>query len=168
MVIGRVIYQGSKLSLSKVAETSCLWEICGVKDAVIDVNTKCYGPMDELIKRQELIQRKIAKKHLVNGTVILYDITSSYFEGEYKDSEIVKYGYNRDRKRGKKQVVIALICAKDGCPVATEVFAGNTADSSTVKGKIDEIRDRYKITRFVFVGDRGMLVEKNAGGCEDM
>ena len=166
MVIGRIVFQGSKLALSKAPAYSCLWEICGVKGA-IDVDMHCYDAMDELLSRQDLIQKKLARKHLSDGTVILYDITSSYFEGDYENSEIVDFGYNRDKKRGHKQIVIALVCAKDGCPVAVEVFPGNTRDSATVQDKITEIRDMYGISDFVFVGDRGMLTQKNIAACDD-
>jgi hypothetical protein len=93
MIIGRIVYQGSKLSLSRVSDFSCLWEICGVNDITeIDVDTHCYDSMDELLMRQNLIQKKLAKKHLTDGSVILYDITSSYFEGELESSELVTFG----------------------------------------------------------------------------
>ena len=165
MIIGRIVYQGSKLALSRIQEISCLWEICGVNEAEIDVNKHCYDAMDELLARQELIQKKLANRHLKDGSIILYDITSSYFEGEYEGCEVVKYGYNRDKKRGKKQIVIALICTKGGCPVAVEVLAGNTNDSTTVQTKIAQLKDTYKITNFVIVGDRGMLTHKNIEEC---
>jgi transposase len=161
MIIGRIIYQGSKLSLSKVTHISRLWEVCGVRDDEIDVVTHCYDAMDELLLRQNLIQKKLAAKHLKGGSIILYDITSTYFEGEYTDCEIVKYGYNRDKKRGKKQIAIGLICTKDGCPVAVEVFSGNTSDKTTVVDKLDEIKNTYGISDFIFVGDRGMLTQTN-------
>jgi transposase len=160
MIIGRIIYQGSKLSLSRVSDISCLWEICGI-NTEIDVDKHCYEAMDELYSRQQKIQKKLAAKHFEGGSVILYDITSSYFEGEYEDADIVTYGYNRDKKRGKKQIVIGLICSKEGCPVAVEVFSGNTSDSTTVVDKIDEVKKIYNVSDFVFVGDRGMLTRKN-------
>jgi transposase len=161
MIIGRIVYQGSKLSLSRVPEISYLWEICGVTDKEIDVDKRCYDVMDELISRQELIQKKLADKHLSDGSVILYDITSSYFEGDYDDTEIVTYGYNRDKKRGKKQITIGLICNKYGCPVAVNIFPGNTTDCTSVQPIINEIKGKYGISNFVFVGDRGMLTQKN-------
>jgi hypothetical protein len=167
LIIGRIIYQGSKLSLSQIPAVSCLWEVCGVKDE-INVDKNCYDAMDELVARQDLIQKKIAEKHLRAGSVILYDITSSYFEGGYDNSDLVRYGYNRDKKRGKKQIVIALLCTKDGCPVAVEVHSGNTNDSSTVQAKISEIKEKYGVTNFIFVGDRGMLTQKNLDTCSDI
>jgi transposase len=168
MVIGRIVYQGSKLALSKVSEYSCLWEICGVTDQKIDVDKHCYDAMDELLARRQFIQKKLATKHLSEGSAILYDMTSSYFEGEYDSSELVTYGYNRDKKRGKKQITIALICTKEGCPVAVEVFAGNTTDCTTVESKIMEIKSKYNISNFIFVGDRGMLTQKNIELCSDI
>jgi len=159
MIIGRIVYQGSKLSLSKCGDYSALWEICGVGN--VDVNRNCYDSLDELLARQNSIQKKLAKKHLDDGSVILYDITSSYLEGEYEDSALADFGYNRDKKRGKKQIVIALVCTKDGCPIAVEVFRGNTTDCTTVQDKIIEIKDKFGISKFTFVGDRGMLTQKN-------
>jgi hypothetical protein len=168
MIIGRIVYQGSKLSLSRIADISCLWEICGVNDREIDVDKHCYDAMDELIDRQNLIQKKLALKHLTSASVILYDITSSYFEGEYTDCEQVAFGYNRDKKRGKKQITIGLICTKEGCPITVEVFSGNTTYCTTVQNKIKEIKETYKISDFVFVGDRGMLTQKNIDDCGDI
>jgi len=148
---------------------SCLWETCAgyAEKNPVDVNDFCYDAMDELLKRQDLIQKKLAKKHLQEGCVVLYDITSSYFEGDHIDSELIDYGYNRDKKKGHKQIVIGLICAKDGCPVSVEVFKGNTSDSKTVDGKLSEIRDKYGISNVVFVGDRGMLTKINLNNHPD-
>ena len=158
MIAGRLVYAGSKLSLSHCGSHSALWEVCGIEDEV-DVNIHCYDAMDELLARQDAIQKKLAKKHLSNGTLVLYDITSSYMEGGYRSSKLVEFGYNRDQKRGHEQVVISLLCTKDGCPVAVEVFSGNTKDETTVLAKIDEIKEKYGIEKVVFVGDRGMVTQ---------
>jgi transposase len=158
MVAGRIVYAGSKLRLSHCGSYSALWEVCGVPNEA-DVNANCYAAMDRLLERQEIIQAKLAAKHLANGTMVLYDITSCYMEGGYEDSELVEFGYNRDRKRGHEQIVISLLCAKDGCPVAVEVLKGNTKDETTVLDKINEIRDKYRIENIVFVGDRGMVTQ---------
>ena len=158
MIAGRLVYAGSKLSLSHCGSYSALWEVCGIEDEV-DVNIHCYAAMDELLDRQEAIQKKLAKKHLSNGTLVLYDITSSYMEGEYQDSKLVDFGYSRDRKRGHEQVLISLLCAKNGCPVAVEVLRGNTKDETTVLKKIDEIKEKYGVEKLVFVGDRGMVTQ---------
>ena len=158
MIAGRLVYAGSKLSLSHCGTYSALWEVCGIEGEV-DVNVHCYEAMDRLLERQEAIQKKLAKKHLSKGMLVLYDITSSYMEGEYAGSELVDFGYNRDRKRGHEQVVISLLCTKEGCPVAVEVLRGNTKDETTVLSKIEEIREKYGIEKVVFVGDRGMLTQ---------
>ncbi len=156
MVIGRVVYQGSKLSLCNQYENTCLWELCGIEGRP-DVEEHCYDPMDRLLERQVAVQKKLATKHLENGCLVLYDITSSYLEGEYESSEIVDFGYNRDNKKGHKQIVIGLLCNAQGCPVGVEIFKGNTNDATTVNDKVEELRKKYQMERIVFVGDRGML-----------
>ena len=158
MIAGRLVYAGSKLSLSNCGTYSALWEICGIEEEV-DVNVHCYDVMDKLLERQEAIQKALAKKHMQNGTLVLYDITSCYTEGEYSDSEYVEFGYNRDRKRGHEQIVISLLCNKDGCPISVEVLKGNTKDETTVLDKIAEIREKYGMEKVVFVGDRGMVTQ---------
>jgi transposase len=158
MIAGRIVYAGSKLSLSHCSSYSALWEICGI-DGVVDVNVHCYDAMDELLDRQAAIQNKLAQKHLSTGTLVLYDITSSYMEGAYEDSSLVDFGYNRDGKRGHEQIVISLLCARNGCPVAVEVFKGNTKDETTVLDKITEIKEKYGIDKVIFVGDRGMVTQ---------
>jgi len=160
MIMGRIIYAGSKLSLCHQQDNSSLWEIAGIQ-GTIDVDKHCYLPLDRLLERQKSIQKKLAKKHLGDGQLVLYDITSSYLEGEYHSSQLVDFGYNRDGKKGHEQVVIGLICNKDGCPVGVEVFPGNTKDSSTVVDKIHEIRQFYGIKKVIFVGDRGMCTKHN-------
>jgi transposase len=117
--------------------------------------------MDRLLERQEAIQKKLAKKHFTGNTLVLYDITSSYFEGEYSESNIVKFGYNRDHKRGYEQMVIGLICTSQGCPIGIEVFPGNTKDETTVVDKINKLKQTYKIKELIFVGDRGMVTKAN-------
>ncbi len=161
MIIGRIVHAGSKLDLSQQSPNTLLWELCEVTGKV-DVDKHCYEVMDRLLERQSAIQRALGKKHLKDGHLVLYDITSSYFEGEYEFSDLVGFGYNRDGKRGHEQVVIALICNEAGCPVGVEVFAGKTQDASTVLAKIDEIQKEYGISQLIFVGDRGMITQANA------
>ena len=157
MIVGRAVYAGSKLALTRVGADSTLWEQAGAGNGEIDVNIHCYEAMDKLLSRKKIIQRTLAKQHLNDNFVVLYDITSSYLEGEYESSEIVDFGYNRDKKKGKKQIVIGLICSREGCPVAVEVFRGNTGDSSTVIDKIRDLKNEYGVEDAIFVGDRGML-----------
>ena len=158
MIVGRIVYQGSKLSLCNQWANTCLWELCGIGGRP-DVEQHCYLPLDRLLERQRAIQKKLASKHLRDGCLVLYDITSSYFEGEYENSEIVRFGYNRDKKSGHKQIVIGLLCSAEGCPVGCEVFSGNTNDATTVEAKVAELRDQYGLEKIVFVGDRGMITE---------
>ena len=160
MIVGRILFQGSKLSLSQRWRTSALWELCGVPGEV-DVDEHCYEAMDRLLERQPAIQKKLAAKHLHNGCIVLYDITSTYLEGEYADSALVQFGDNRDGKRGHEQVVIGLLTDARGCPVAVEVFPGNTQDAATVEAKVKELRQVYGVKDIVLVGDRGMITRSN-------
>ena len=125
----------------------------------VDVDLHCYLPMDRLLERQSAIQRTLAARHLKDGHLVLYDITSSYFEGAYTQSDLVTFGYNRDGKRGHEQMVIALLCSAEGCPVGVEVFAGNTQDASTVPEKIAQLQRQYGLKEIIFVGDRGMITK---------
>jgi hypothetical protein len=161
MIAGRVVYAGSKLALSNQWKNTTLWEQCGVTGPV-DVDEHCYAPMDRLLARQGAIEKTLAARHLKEGRLVLYDITSSYFEGQYADSELVLFGYNRDGKRGHEQMVVALVCNEDGCPVGVEVFPGNTQDASTVPQKIADIRQQYGVKEILFVGDRGMITQASA------
>ena len=161
MIVGRIVYAGSKLALSNQAKNTTLWELCGVKGEV-DVEKHCYASMDRLLARQKSIQRKLAARHLESGHLVLYDITSSYFEGAYEESDIVAFGYNRDGKRGHEQMVMGLLCSKEGCPIGVEVFAGNTKDASTVPEKIAELQRDYGLKEVIFVGDRGMVTRSVA------
>jgi hypothetical protein len=97
MIVGRLVYAGSKLSLCNHHPNTCLWERCGIENPP-DVDTRCYEPMDTLLRRQGAIQKTLARRYLDGGHLVLYDITSVYFEGEHKGSELVGFGYNRDGK----------------------------------------------------------------------
>jgi len=161
MIAGRVVYQGSKLSLTNLYKDTGLWQLCGHGcDERPDVETHCYKPLDKLLARQEQIQRLLAQRHLSNGCLVLYDITSSYLEGEYMNSELVAFGKNRDNKKGHEQIAIGLITNGDGCPVAIEVFKGNTQDQSTVYKQVSRIAEDFGVKEVVFAGDRGMLTPK--------
>ena len=156
MIVGRLLYAGSKLALSNQWKNTTLWQQCGTEGKV-DVDTHCYEALDRLLERQNAIQRTLASRHLKDGHLVLYDITSSYFEGAYTQSDIVTSGYNRDGKRGHEQMVIALLCSAEGCPVGVEVFAGNTQDATTVPNKIAQLHAQYGLKEIIFVGDRGMI-----------
>ena len=161
MIIGRILYQGSKLSLVNQYMDTALWELAGHKPGVRpDVEKHCYKPMDELLKRKARIERKLAKKHLKDGCIILYDITNTWFEGEYKASKKVVYGKPKGGKVGYKQISLGLLTNKDGCPIGVEIFKGNVSDQATVFGQVKKLSAKYGIKEAVFTGDRGMLTAK--------
>ena len=116
-----------------------------------------YRAMDWLIDRQADVENALAARHLSDGSLVLYDVTSVYVEGE--KCPLAQRGYNRDGKKGKKQIVLGLLCSVNGCPVAVEVFEGNTADPKTLASQINKIRTRFGLSRVVIVGDRGMITE---------
>ena len=111
--------------------------------------------LDWLLKRQPRIEKSLANRHLHGGALVLYDLTSSYFEG--RRCPLARFGYSRDGKKDRQQMVFGLLCASDGCPVAVEVFSGNTADPTTVTTQVEKIRRRFRIERVALVGDRGMV-----------
>ena len=161
VIIGRLVFQGSKLSLTNASKDTSLWELCGHEDGVpLNVNINCYQPMDELLRRQEKIQNTLVAKHMSKGCLVLYDITNTWMEGEYEDSELVAYGKAKDGKRGYKQIAIGLITNAEGCPVAVEVFRGNISDQMTVWGQAKKLAKSYGLSEVVFAGDRGMLTPK--------
>ena len=161
LIVGRIVFQGSKLALTGVYLDSALWELCGHPAGKRpDVDEHAYLPMDRLLERQESIQKQLAKKHLQDGCLVYYDMTSSYAEGEYADSDLVAYGHNRDGKRGHEQMAIGLLTTAQGCPVAVRVFRGNTVDQTTVLEQARIICDEYGVKDVIFVGDRGMLTPK--------
>jgi len=161
MIVGRIVYQGSKLGLSNRYMDTCLWELFGYeKGERPAVEKACYEPMDQLLKAQPRIQKALAARHLVDGCMILYDITNIWLEGEYEDSELARFGKAKDRRRGYKQVAIGLITDKLGCPVAVEVFKGSTSDQMTVEKQVMRLAGEYGISDVIFAGDRGMLTPK--------
>ncbi len=156
MIVGRVVYQGSKLSLTQRWRDTGLWPLCGVEENPPDVDA-AYAALDRLVARQPAIQRALARRHLGEGCVVLYDVTSSYFEGEHRGSALVDFGHNRDGKRGHKQVVIGLLADPRGCPVGVSVYRGNTSDQKTLADRVTELKEEYGLRDMVMVGDRGML-----------
>ena len=156
MIVARIIDPRSKLAiargLSEQTAFSTLGEVLSVVSASED---ELYAAMDWLLPRQNKIEEQLARRHLADGTLVLYDVTSSYFEG--RTCPLAKLGHNRDGKKGKLQIVIGLLCSREGRPVAVEVFDGNTGDPTTVVPQIEKIRERFGLTRVVLVGDRGMI-----------
>lgn len=158
MITARLAAPTSKLAtakaLSPLSATSSLGEILGLGEVDEDA---LYSALDWLVGRQAGIEKALAKRHLEGGCLVLYDVSSSYVEG--RCCELAQRGYNRDRKKGKQQIVYGLLCAADGCPVAIEVFEGNTGDPSTVNAQITKLKQRFGLDHVVFVGDRGMITQ---------
>ena len=114
-----------------------------------------YAALDWLGREQPFIEATLARRHLKDGALLLYDVTSTYLEG--RCCELAQHGYSRDHRTDRPQIVIGLMCAADGCPVAVEVFEGNTADPLTLSSQIDKLKQRFQLQRVVMVGDRGLL-----------
>ena len=159
MVALRIISPGSKLANLTSLQPETAKHSLGTELQLDDVETaEMYEAMDWLLKRQTRIENKLAKRHLADGMLVLYDVSSSYYTG--RQSELIKMGYSRDGKPGEPQIVYGLLCASNGCPVAIEVFSGNTADPTTFTAQVSKIRKRFGIQRVVLVGDRGMITSK--------
>ena len=158
LIVARILAPGSKLATARglAADTArdSLAEELGIERVDED---ELYAAMDWLLERQGVIEQRLAKRHLSDGALVLYDLSSTYFEG--RCCALAKRGYSRDGKRGKLQIVFGLLCSREGCPIAVEVFEGNTADPATVGGQIEKLRRRFGLSRVVLVGDRGMLTE---------
>jgi hypothetical protein len=155
MVIARIIEPTSKLATTRWWHTTTLPDAMGVADADAD---DLYGALDWLITRQAHIERKLAARHLHTGGVVLYDLTSSYFEGT--SSPLAARGYNRDGKIGKLQVNYGLLTDSRGRPVAVSVFEGNTGDPKTLMPQVEKLQKMFAIDQLVLVGDRGMISQK--------
>jgi hypothetical protein len=156
MIVARIIDPRSKLAMARgLAEDTAFSTLAETLDAVSASEDELYAAMDWLVPRQEAIEERLAKRHLAEGTLVLYDITSSYFEG--RTCPLARLGHNRDGRKGKRQIVIGLLCAPAGQPVAVEVFEGNTGDPTTVASQVAKIRERFGLADVVLVGDRGMI-----------
>lgn len=156
MIVLRIISPGSKLANLSALQKATAENSLADELRLGDIDTpELYLALDWLLARQKRIENKLAKKHLAEGTLVLYDVSSSYYTG--RQSQLVKMGYNRDGKPGEPQIVYGLLCASNGCPVAIEVFSGNTADPTTFTAQVRSIRERYGLKRVVLVGDRGMI-----------
>lgn len=159
MIVSRVINPASKLATARAFKSETAGTSLSVELGIDGVHERAlYEALDWLGKRQTRIETKLAKRHLSDGTLVLYDLSGSYYTG--RCSGLVDYGYCRDGKRGVPQIVYGLLCNGDGCPVAVEVFKGNTTDSKTLGAQITKVRRRFGIKRVVFVGDRGMITSK--------
>jgi hypothetical protein len=158
VLVGRIVEPASKLAtaraLSPATAASSLGELLGLGEVDED---ELYQALDWLLERQPAIEATLAKRHLTNGTLVLYDVSSSYMEG--RCCPLAKRGYSRDGKKGTLQIVYGLLCAPDGCPIAIEVFEGNTADPMTLATQIEKLKQRFNLDHVVLVGDRGMVTQ---------
>ncbi|MBO0758026.1 MAG: IS1634 family transposase, partial [Bradyrhizobiaceae bacterium] len=157
MIVARLIEPGSKLAtgrlLNQETATCSLGQV--LKLGAVD-EQELYAALDWLIGQQERIEKALARRHLKNGTLVLYDVSSTYFEG--RTCPLAQYGHARDRK-GKLQIIFGLLCTAEGCPVAVEVFEGNVGDPKTLQSQITKVRQRFNLERVVLVGDRGMITQ---------
>jgi transposase len=162
-VIARVIEQGSRLSATRLAQTNAGCDILGLRQG-FDENA-LYDNLEWLSSNQEEIEKKLLRLRRKGSApeLFLYDVTSSYLEGECH--ELGDWGYNRDKKRGKKQLVVGLLCDELGSPISVEVFAGNTSDLQTFSSQVKKASEKYGCQRVTFVGDRGMI---KSGQIEDL
>jgi transposase len=154
-LLSRVLEQGSRLSAVRLAQVHAACDVLGIQRG-FDEND-LYANLTWLSTHQEAIEKRLFAKRRgrQKPELFLYDVTSSYLEGEC--NAYGAYGYNRDGKPGKKQIVIGLLCDEQGEPVSTEVFRGNTQDPKTFAAQVKKARERFGCERVTFVGDRGMI-----------
>jgi transposase len=157
MIAARVLRPGSKLALTRQIDpqlsSSSLGQSLGLEEAVDE--DELYRAMDWLLERQSRIETTLARRQLSEGSLVLYDLTSTYFEG--RRCPLARIGYSRDGKKNRPQIVFGLLTDAEGCPVAVEVFEGNTGDPTTVASQVEKLRRRFGLGRVVLVGDRGMI-----------
>jgi len=156
MICQRVIAPASKLATSRLLGLSTLADELAVEGADED---ELYRALDWLGERQARIEDRLARRHLKDGELVLYDVSSSYFEGRH--CPLARLGYSRDGKRGTPQIIYGLLCDKQGRPVAVEVFDGNVHDQATVPAQIEKLRQRFSLSTVVLVCDRGMVTKAN-------
>src|ERR1700685_2710677 len=158
MIVSRVIAPASKLATAKALDPATAASSLGVELGLGEVGeSELYAALDWLHERQGAVEAALAKRHLKGGTLVLYDVSSSYVEG--RACPLAKRGSNRDGKKGKAQIVYGLLCAADGCPIAIEVFEGNTGDPKTVADQVAKLKKRFTLAHVVLVGDRGMITQ---------
>jgi transposase len=156
LIAARVLFPTSKLDTSKRWADCTLAEELGVAGADED---ELYAALDWLLERQPAIEAKLAKRHLTQGASVLYDLSSSYYYGSH--CPLAKFGHNRDGKSGLPIIVYGVLASDEGCPVAAEVYAGNTSDPKTVLEQVQKLRERLGTGRVVLVGDRGSVTSTN-------
>jgi hypothetical protein len=156
LIVARLLDPAAKLATARMLDPATASHSLSEMLSLGNVSAReVYATLDWLGSEQSFIETTLARRHLKNGALLLYDVTSTYLEG--RCCELAQYGYSRDHRRDRAQLVIGLLCAADGCPVAVEVFDGNTADPMTLSSQIDKLKQRFKLQRVVMVGDRGLL-----------
>jgi len=156
LIVARLIEPASKLATARGLDQTTALHSLGATLGLGAVSAKeVYATLDWLGAAQEAIERGLARRHLSHGTLLLYDVTSTYLEG--RCCELARLGYSRDGQRDKLQIVVGLLCTAAGCPVAVEVFEGNTGDPATLTAQIDKLKQRFGLKRIILVGDRGMI-----------
>ncbi len=156
LIIARLLEPAAKLATARMLDTTTACHSLGEMLELGRVTAReLYATLDWLASEQPFIETTLARRHLKDGTLLLYDVTSTYLEG--RCCELAQHGYSRDHRGDRPQLVIGLLCAANGCPVAVEVFDGNTADPATLASQIDKLRQRFRLQRVVMVGDRGLL-----------
>jgi transposase len=156
MIVARILDPSSKLATARALDPDTLSNSLGEFLRLQKVqDDDLYRAMDWLLERQSVIENALAKRHFAEGALVLYDLTSTYFEGRH--CGLAHLGHSRDDKGGKPQIVFGLLTNSEGCPVAVEVFDGNTADPKTVPAQVKKLRERFSLKQVVFVGDRGMI-----------
>jgi transposase len=158
LIAQRVLEPGSKLATARALRSETAHSTLGAELAVGAVDEDdLYAALDWLLPQQSKLEAALARRHLGEGSLVLYDVSSTYFEGHC--CPLARYGHSRDERRGNPQIVFGLLTDTDGCPVAVEVFDGNTADPRTVAAQISKLRERFALKEVVVVGDRGMLTQ---------
>jgi hypothetical protein len=156
LIVDRLIAPRSKLGFVRAVDpaTACssLGAVLGLERVA---EREVYAALDWLLGQQPRIEAGLARRHLRDGTLVLYDVSSSYFEGS--KCPLARFGYSRDHRADRRQIVYGLLCTRDGLPIAVEVFDGNTADPATLAPQIGKLKTRFKLDRVVLVGDRGMI-----------
>jgi transposase len=156
MMVDRLIMPRSKLGFVRAVDQQSAVSSLGAVLGLGKVKEReAYEALDWLLERQTRIENGLARRHLEDGVLVLYDVTSSYFEG--RRCPLARYGHSRDHRRDRPQIVYGLLCTREGLPLAVEVFEGNTADPSTLRAQVEKVKDRFAISRMVLVGDRGMI-----------
>jgi len=156
MIVARILDPASKLATARGLHADTLHNSLGELLSLDSADeTELYQAMDWLLPQQSRIEQELAKRHLSAGGLVLYDLTSTYVEGRH--CPLAKLGHSRDDKSGKPQIVFGLLTNAQGCPVAVEVFSGNTGDPKTVAAQVDKLRKRFGLSDVVLVGDRGMI-----------